>query len=1386
MDLVEKKEKKEKTKKIREPKEKTREPKKSPIKITDETVELKSSKTERLNEKLIDLLERLSNLMSKKGEHFKSRAYKTAQETVMSFTTDITDINELKGKPGIGETIMTKFKEYMETGTLELLEREKENPENILSDIYGVGPKKAKELVDIGIRSIAELREKQDEVLNEKQKIGLRYYEDILERIPRSEIDEYKEIFEESFTKIREPDAKYEIVGSYRRGAKTSGDIDVIITSSSDKVFKEFIDLLVEKKIIIEVLSRGSHKCLVIGKLAKRKHARRIDFLYATPEEYPFSVLYFTGSKAFNTVMRGHALKMGYSLNEHEFSIMTDKKKGGKVTDVFNSEKDIFDFLKLKYKEPVERIDGRAVQMKDGSPILIELNKMIDEKIGQPEEEIDLVEEKEKTKKNNIIIYNSMKYKYYIGRNHLKEISSKQKTILESNMKEMNIEKEEIDITDTKTIPKNICRDIFTKGEVFHSLYGLYSDYITLFLEEDSDKMVGFLMFDINEKESCIFIHYLCSISNEEKSDEKKRYGEKLVEKIKDYARKAGIRELRLQPSATYDKEYLPKLIAYYEKKGFNMEDKGIMVHKISTSPPPSLASKEKKAKTEKIREPKEKKVKTEKIREPKEKKVKTEKIREPKEPKEPKVKKLTKDEEIIVLKRRAIDCETKLLNKVVSPKEKETKTTSDITPDNLPVVVSSENPILPPAYTKEPSQLNIVPINEIKKELKSKKIREPKVKTMKKKPDTKSTNTDSTPPKSKEEVIAIIDVFKTKGISVIENLSEKDLTDICELCIHYYHNMHPLITDNEYDVIRDFLDNKYPNHRLVTEIGAPIEKNKVRLPYQMASMDKIKPDSNILPKWMEKYPGPYVLSCKLDGVSGMYSTEGDDAKLYTRGDGNVGQDISHLISTMKLPKHKGYVVRGEFIIPKKVFDEKYKEKFANPRNLVSGIINSKSVDEKAKDLHFVTYEVIKPSLKPSEQMSLLTELKHEVVKNHSVSELSNEKLSELLIDWRGSYTYEIDGVIVNEDKIHPRKAGNPEHAFAFKMVLSDQMAEAKVMDVVWSASKDGYLKPRVRIEPVRLGGVTIEYATGFNGKFIEDNKIGIGAVIQLIRSGDVIPYIKSITIPATKAKMPDVPYKWTSTHVDIMLENIEDDVTVREKNITAFFTELEVDGLSGGNVKRIMTAGYDTIPKILKMDKADFNKVEGFKDKMIEKISSGIRDKVAGASLLEIMVASNLLGRGMGTRKIKPILDKYPNILTTGETNIEKIQMLRGVEGIGPENSKSFVENIPLFIAFLKECNLEGKLSADTAKMSPKGKEPEVKDTSHPLYGKKIVMTKVRDKDIIDYMKTVGATLEDGIKKDTFILIVKSHEDVSNKTKDAESKGIPIMTPEEFKEKYM
>ena len=113
----------------------------------------------------------------------------------------------------------------------------------------------------------------------------------------------------------------------------------------------------------MEVLSKGPTKTLVITKLNDKSIARRVDFLYTPIEEYPFAILYFTGSKDFNTVMRGQALKMGYTLNEHGISIKDKgKPKGDKLETKFTEEKDIFDFLELEYREPNERKNGFAVK----------------------------------------------------------------------------------------------------------------------------------------------------------------------------------------------------------------------------------------------------------------------------------------------------------------------------------------------------------------------------------------------------------------------------------------------------------------------------------------------------------------------------------------------------------------------------------------------------------------------------------------------------------------------------------------------------------------------------------------------------------------------------------------------------------------------------------------------------------------------------------------------------------------------------------------------------------------------------------------------------------------------------------------------------------------
>ena len=1114
----------------------------------------------RLNEKLIDLLEELSNVSSKMGENNKALIYKKAQATLYSINEDITDLKQLEGKPFIGKVIMEKFQLYLRDGKLDLIERFKAMPENILIDVYGIGPNKAKELVEKGINSIEKLRENQ-ELLNDKQKIGLKYYEDILKRIPREEIETYKTQFEKSFEKIKNDNTKYEIVGSYRRGALNSGDIDVIITSDDIEKFNIFLDDLIEKKIIIEVLSRGKHKSLVICKLTNNSTARRVDFLYTSPLEYPFAVLYFTGSKAFNTVMRGYALKKGLSLNEHGISKKVGGKKEEKLELDLKTEEDIFDYFGLVYKTPEERINGTAVVLKDGQ--------------------------------------------------QMEQITNKTKKSSQKIKKNLTKKKKEKDNTS-----KNI-NDIYLKMK-----------------KED-------------------LINELSLLLN-------------LPSKLKDLC------ELKT-------KEALVKKIIELKQGKNNIEDE-----KSSQKPEEVI-----------------------------------EKMEDKKEP-------------------------SQKIEQLIEKKEQSSRKKNKKSPKNK---------------TKRNNLKEIEVNNKMKK-------------------------------KSKKEVLEMMNKFKQQGISYIESLNEKELSEIIVLANKEFHSYGELdeskvtLTDSEYDIIYDYTQNKYPESEVFNKIGAEFEKNKVDLPVNMPSMNKIKPTTNAVSDWKQKYKGKYVLSCKLDGVSGLYYSMNGEQKMYTRGDGSVGQDVSHLIKYVTgIPNKMNVIVRGEFLISKDKFEKKYKEKFSNARNLVAGIVNSKKVDNKAKDVDFVSYELIEPEVKPSKQMELLKEYGFNVVKNSVVEEIDNDKLSNVLLDYRNNYEYVIDGVIVSDDNIYTRKNKNPEHSFAFKMVLSDQVVESKVLDVIWTASKSGYLKPRVRIEPVNIGGVKIEYATGFNGKFVKDNGIGIGAIIQLVRSGDVIPHIKGVTTPADKPKMPNVEYTWTSTNVDIILANKDDDKEVLLKNITAFFTTLDVESLSSGNVKRLIQGGYNSIPKILKMKLEDFTNIEGFKEKLSKKIRDSIKEKVNSASFIKIVAASNKLGRGIGEKKIRPILEKYPNFFTRKETNEEKKQLLLNVNGIGKENAESIVTNTKDLLEFLQQSELMYKLEE-----KPEEKTVIVSEEmkSHPLYNKKIVMSKVRDKEIIDFLTKYNGNVVDSIKKDVFALIVKSKIEKSNKMIKAEELKIQILTPDEFKDAYM
>ena len=960
------------------------------------------------NAQFISTLQKVQQIKSKQGDFMGAKAAQKATDALILYNKNIESVEELRKIKNIGASTVAKYKELQETGTLKLIETFKNDPINLFTNVYGIGPKKAASLVEHDkITTIEELREYQDELLNDVQKKGLKYYEDILKRIPRLEIEHFRT----KMNKIKlATDFHFEIVGSYRRGADNSGDIDVIITSSYDNrnIFDLFIRKLVEAGIIIELLSKGQKKSLTVGKL--RGHpARRLDFMFTTKEEYPFAVLYFTGSKIFNTLMRAQALKMGYTMNEHGLCKFKKGVKGKKIAHKFKEEKDIFDFLNIKWVEPCDRETAQNFKI--------------------------ITKRKNKTRKK----------------------------------------------------PRE-------------NFYKLVTDFMN-----------------------------------------------------------------NTSVLSTYSEEQLT-----------------LLVREANTS---------------------------------------------------------------------------------------------------------------------------------------------------------------------------------------------------------YYNNNKPIMSDAKYDHLIDFIIENYPENKVVNEGHSLVkidEDRKIKLPYEMWSMDKIKKEDKVNKK-AKSYKGDHVISAKLDGCSMGYSTENGGLMLYTRGNGIVGQNVTHLTPYLNLPHYPGISVRGEILIKKQIFAEKYADKFANPRNFVSGILNAKIIDPNVvKDLTFVAYELIEPLRSPVEQLQMLKKIGFNVVEHAVTGGLKHAKnpfkiLKETLLGWKQYYEFEVDGVIITQDRIVERISGNPKHAWAFKVITDDQIATTVVEEVIWSPSKDGYLKPKIRVKPINVCGVTITYVTVHNEAYRRNNGIDVGAVVEIIRSGDVIPKVHSVVKPV-EIQDPPEQYDVELKGVDYILKNPNDNMIVRLKMIHAFFVNIGVVGLGRGNVQRIMNAGFNTVHGILNMSVDDLLTVDGFKDKTANKIYNSIRHCIIKSSLPELLVATNILGRGMGLSRVTAILESYPDILVSKESDEEKLKKIAALPGFKDKTANLFVPHIGKFVTFMELINQKEKLTF-------------VKHTNynmaHPLYGKKIVITGFRDKKLEENFKKIGIVLSNSVNSKTHLVLVKNKNHDSTKISKAKELKLPIFTLKEFTNKY-
>ena len=284
------------------------------------------------------------------GNIYKIRAYNSILAQLYAYDGEIHSYQDFIDNIKAGDKINLKVKELMDTNKISYEENIKKD-ENYyfiqeLRKIYGIGESNIAKILKAGIKSIDELKDN-THLLNDKQKIGLKYYKDLNKRIPRDEYLKHKKILEKD---LKDKDLTYDFVGSFRRESSHMGDIDFLVMKNDEFDLPAYIKKLKDSGYIREVLALGKVKFSGIVKLDDDSIARQVDILVAPESEYYYSLLYFTGSAEFNVGMRNFIKnKYAISLSEHGFD-----KDSIKIP-LMKKEKEIFDFFNIRYVEPEKR-----------------------------------------------------------------------------------------------------------------------------------------------------------------------------------------------------------------------------------------------------------------------------------------------------------------------------------------------------------------------------------------------------------------------------------------------------------------------------------------------------------------------------------------------------------------------------------------------------------------------------------------------------------------------------------------------------------------------------------------------------------------------------------------------------------------------------------------------------------------------------------------------------------------------------------------------------------------------------------------------------------------------------------------------------------------------
>lgn len=597
-------------------------------------------------------------------------------------------------------------------------------------------------------------------------------------------------------------------------------------------------------------------------------------------------------------------------------------------------------------------------------------------------------------------------------------------------------------------------------------------------------------------------------------------------------------------------------------------------------------------------------------------------------------------------------------------------------------------------------------------------------------------------------------------------------LVDSIKKANYFYRIGEAIMSDTQYDKLVDKLVALDPDNELLKQIGFAVNDRKIELPITMASMNKVKTCEELLDWFRLKSIDPNVdiiITPKYDGLSLCVSEKHQIA--YTRGDGRVGQLSTPHYELMQ-GKFSGSNISftfGEAIMPKEVFEENWSQEFANARNLVSGLFNSKKPSDALIDCVYIKYGAVGHDYKfKSDLLDALNKGQHWQVayKLTKISLINDKMITELFKEW--SSNFEIDGLIIEINDLNlQNKLGretstnNPVWARALKHKIFEQSATTTVKDIVWNISKQGYLKPTIKVDPISLDGVVISNVTGNNARWVKEMGIGIGSEVVIVRSGMVIPVITQVN--TKKPFIEPEGAEWNENEVELVTIRETDDQIV--KRIVSFFQILETKGVSEGIIRQLLqhpSVKYTNFKTALKaifdLSIADIKEIYRFGEKKANNTWNAIRESCESVDVAKLQHATGVF-ENLGSRKLA-LLKHFQR-----KPSVEEVMQ---IDGFAEKSASIYVNNWLKFYNFISELPIT--ISYET-------EEQEDDTVSNDLDGLSFCFTGIRMPEAEAEIKSRGGNIASGVTKTTTHLVCKDPSAGSSKLQKARTQGVSIIT---------